>query len=453
MESISPNPSADLKRLARERREQFMQRIPGGAAVFPSAPATIRNGDVEHAYRQDSDLYFLTGFEEPSSVAVLIPDHPEHRFVLFVQPKDPEREVWTGKRAGEEGARSDYGAEKAFTIDKLSEELPKLLGKADRIYYRFGVDSAFDQRITGLMHWFQRVRQRDGWGPKAVIDPADILHVMRVVKNPEDLGLLRRAVDISAEGHLAAMRALKPGMYEYEIEAVLRYVFLKQGSHRTGYQPIVASGANATVLHYTANNRRIEAGDLVLIDSGAEFGYYTGDITRTLPAGGKFTDEQRALYRLVLRAQTEAIAAVRPGAAFIDPHNRAVRVLTEGLIALGLIECDVERAIREETYKKFYMHRTSHWLGMDVHDVGPYKVADEWRKLEPGMVLTVEPGLYVGSDAADAHPEYRGIGIRIEDDVLVTEDGCEILSVAVPKSVEEIESEVIGQRVREWGRE
>lgn len=419
-----------------------MRQIGGGAAIFPSAPASIRNGDVEHEYRQNTDLYFLTGFEEPNSVAVMVPDHPEHRFVLFVQPKDPEREVWTGKRAGEDGARREYGADQAFSIDKLSEELHKLLVKADRIYYSFGVDAAFDQRIVGLMRWFQSERQRSGWGPCAVIDPAEILHTMRLVKAEEDLGLLRHAVDISARGHLAAMSALRPGIYEYELEAVLRYAFLKRGSRRTGYQPIVASGPNATVLHYISNDRRIEGGDLVLIDAGAEFGYYTGDISRTMPASGKFSDDQKLLYQLVLGAQLEAISMIRPGATFIDPHNRAVRVLTEGLVGLGLIDDtgDIDRAIEEEKYKQFYMHRTSHWLGMDVHDAGPYKVADEWRRLEPGMVMTVEPGLYISPDAEDVPLRYRGIGIRIEDDVLVTEQGFEVLSAAVPKSVKEIET-------------
>ncbi|MFY9558397.1 MAG: aminopeptidase P N-terminal domain-containing protein [Blastocatellia bacterium] len=433
-----------LKELTERRREALMQKIGGGVAIFPAAPTAIRNSDVEHEYRQDTDFYYLTGFEEPNAVAVLAPDHPEHRFVLFVQPKDREREVWTGWRAGEEGAKRDFAADAAFTIDKLDEELPKLAEKADRIYYRFGSDPGFDERLIGLMRRFQRQRQREGTGPTSVIDPAELLHEMRVVKTTDDLSLLRRAVEITCEGHLAAISALRPGANEYEIEAVIRYVFRKNGSPRSGYAPIVGSGANATVLHYTVNNRTIEDGDLVLIDAGAEFGYYTGDVTRTLPASGRFTEDQAVLYQLVLDAQLEAIRAIRPGATFIEPHERAVRILTEGLVRLGLLDGEIDKLIEENAVKKFYMHRTSHWLGMDVHDAGPYKVADEWRRLEAGMVLTVEPGLYIAEDADNVDPRYLGIGIRIEDDVLVTETGNEVLSSAAPKTIEEIEGVMAG---------
>jgi Xaa-Pro aminopeptidase len=432
----------------KRRREEFMRRIGGGVAIFPSAPTAVRNNDVEHEYRQDTDFYYLTGFEEPNAVAVLAPGNAEHRFALFVQPKDREREVWTGRRAGEEGAKRDYGADAAFTIDKLDEELPKLVGKAERIYYRFA-DPLFDERVAAFMRKAQRERQRNGVGSTSIIDPAGMLHEMRLIKTGGDLELLRRAVDISCEGHMAALRALRPAAYEYEIEAVLRYVFRKNGSPRMGYPPIVASGANATVLHYTANNRRIEDGDLLLIDAGTEFGYYTGDITRTYPAGGSFTEDQAAVYQVVLDANLAAIEAVRPGATFIEPHDRAVRVLTEGMRRLGLLEGEAEKLIEDGEYKKFYMHRTSHWLGMDVHDAGPYKVADEWRKLEPGMVLTVEPGLYIAEDAEGVDPRYRGIGVRIEDDVLVTEGGNEVLSARVPKTIEEIEGLMMGAHLGE----
>ncbi len=438
---------APRKQQAIERREGFMKRISGGAAIFPAAPTAIRNNDVEHEYRQDTDFYYLTGFEEPNAVAVLVPEHPEHRFVLFVQPKDREREVWTGWRAGEEGAKRDYGADAAFTIDKLDEELPKLVGKADRLYYRFGSDPTFDERLVGWMRHFQRERQRNGVGPTSVIDPAELLHEMRLIKTNDDLDMLRRAVDITCDGHMAALRALRPGAHEYEIEAVLRYVFRKQGSPRHGYAPIVAAGANATVLHYTTNNQRIKDGDLLLIDAGAEFGYFTGDVTRTFPANGNFTQSQAEVYKIVLDAQIEAIRAVRPGATFIEPHDRAVRVLVEGMLKLGLLEGETDKIIEEGTYKKFYMHRTSHWLGMDVHDAGPYKVADEWRRLEPGMVLTIEPGLYIAEDLEEIPPRYSGIGVRIEDDVLVTEVGNEVLSARVPKTIEEIEGVMIGSHL------
>jgi Xaa-Pro aminopeptidase len=417
-----------------------MKRISGGAAIFPAAPAAIRNADVEHGYRQDSDLYYLTGFEEPGSVAVLVPDHPERRFVMFVQPKDREREIWTGWRAGVEGALRDYGADAAFTIDKLDEELPKLVGRAERIYYRFGGDPSFDERLVGFVRRFQRDRQRTGTGPTSINDPAEILHEMRLVKTREEIELLRRAVDITCEGHLASLASIRPGAFEYEVEATLAYVFRRSGSARTGYATIVGSGPNATVLHYTTNNRRIEDGDLVLIDAGTEFGYFTGDVTRTWPASGRFSQAQREIYDVVLRAQLEAISSVRPGVTFIEPHDRAVRVLVEGMVAVGLLEGDVDKIIEEGTYKKFYMHRTSHWLGMDVHDAGPYKVADEWRKLEPGMVLTIEPGIYIAEDLEDAPPHYRGIGVRIEDDVLVTQTGNEVLSARVPKLVDDVEA-------------
>ncbi|MEK6288780.1 MAG: aminopeptidase P N-terminal domain-containing protein [Acidobacteriota bacterium] len=441
---LTASPSEPTTQRTRQRREEFMRRIHGGIAIFPTTPTALRNSDVEHEYRQDTDFYYLTGFEEPNAVAVLAPNHPEHKFVLFVQPKDREREVWTGWRSGEEGAKREYGADAAFTMDKLDEELPKLAEKADRIYYRFGGDPSFDERLIGLMRRFQRQRQREGTGPNSVIDPAELLHEMRLIKTPDELELLRRAVDITCEGHLAAMRAMRPGAYEYEIEAELRYMFRKKGSPRSGYPPVVASGANATVLHYTTNNRRIEDRDLVLIDAGAEFGYYTGDVTRTWPARGSFTEDQALLYQLVLDAQVEAIKAVRPGATFIEPHDRAVRVLTEGLMRLGLLEGEIDKLIEEEAFKKFYMHRTSHWLGMDVHDAGPYKVADEWRRLAPGMVMTIEPGLYIAEDAEGVDPRYRGIGIRIEDDVLVTEQGNQVLSARVPRTIEEIESAMTG---------
>ncbi|HKA20935.1 MAG TPA: aminopeptidase P N-terminal domain-containing protein [Blastocatellia bacterium] len=436
---MTPALGAPSKPDTKARREEFMGRIAGAIAIFPAAPTAIRNSDVEHPYRQDTDFYYLSGFEEPNAVAVLTPDHPEHKYVLFVQPKDREREVWTGWRAGPDSARQDYGADAAFTIDKLDEELPKLAQNADRIYYRFGGDPTFDERLIGLIRHFQRVRQREGTGPSSVIDPADILHEMRLIKNPGELEILRKAVDITCEGHLAAMGAIKPGAYEFEIDAVVGYTFRRNGSPRAGYASIVGAGANATVLHYTTNNKRIEEGDLVLIDAGAEFGYYTGDVTRTLPANGRFSKEQAELYELVLEAQLQAIASVRPGETFVEPHERAVRVLTEGLVRVGLLSGDVGKLIEEGAFKKFYMHRTSHWLGMDVHDAGPYKVADEWRRLAPGMVLTVEPGIYIAEDLNDVDPRYRGIGIRIEDDVLVTETGQEVLSERVPKSIEDIE--------------
>jgi len=429
-----------------ERREQFMSRIKGGAAIFVSAAVAIRNGDVEHEYRQDTDFYYLTGFEEPNAVAVLVPDHPDSRFVLFVQPKDPEREVWTGWRAGEAGAVGGFGANVAHTIDQLDKELPKLLSAANRIYYRLGSDPGFDERIVRLMPRFQRERQRNGIGPTSIVDPGQTLHELRLVKDDEELTRLERAVDISCEAHLEAIKALRPGMFEYELEAILSYVFLKNGSRRPGYASIVASGPNSTVLHYTSNKCRIREDDLVLIDAGAEFDYFTGDVTRTIPASGKFNEAQAEIYEIVLSAQVEAIRAVKPGAAFIDPHDRAVRVLTEGLIRLGILKGEPDKIIEDGEYQKYYMHRTSHWLGMDVHDAGPYKEGDEWRRLAPGMVLTVEPGLYFNEDDPTVPSRFRGIGIRIEDDVLVVQGGNRILSERVPKNIAAIEELMAASR-------
>jgi len=423
-----------------------MRRISGGAAIFPAAATAIRNGDVEHEYRQDTDFYYLTGFEEPNALAVLVPGHEEHPFVLFVQPKEREREVWTGWRSGEEGAVADYGANAAYPISKLDEHLASLLGNADRIYYRFGADPNIDLRVVSIMRGFQRERQRNGKGPNSVIDPAEILHEMRLIKDPIDLEKLRYAVKISEDAHIAAMRELRPGMFEYELEATLRYLFLKGGSHRPGYPPIVASGPNATILHYTANNRRVESGDLVLIDAGAEYDYYTADVTRTMPASGRFTEPQAEVYQVVLDAQFAAIDAVKPGASFMEPHERALRTLTEGMVRLGLLKGAVDELIKEEAFKKFYMHRTSHWLGMDVHDAGPYKVADEWRRLAPGMILTIEPGIYIANDYDDVDEKYRGIGVRIEDDVLVTQSGNEVLSHRTPKTIEDIERTMAGAK-------
>ncbi len=437
---MTANLEAQAQSIFQRRRATFMQNIRGGIAVFPAAPMAVRNNDVDHEYRQDSDFYYLTGFEEPNAIAVLIPDHKKTKFVLFVQPKDRAREIWTGWRAGTKGAKRDYGADAAFTIDQFNTEFPKLAAAADTLYYRFG-NPAFDQRLVEWMRYFQRERQRNGTHPNAVIDPAEVLHEMRLIKSADDLQSLRRAVDITAEGHLAAMRALKPGMYEYEIEAILRYVFRKHGSPRQGYEPIVAAGANSTILHYTTNRQRIEAGDLLLIDAGAEYGYFTGDVTRTMPASGRFTKEQAQLYQIVLDAQLAAIDAVRPGATFQDPHDAAVRVLVEGLLQIGLLKGKLKTILKEKKpYEKFYMHRTSHWLGMDVHDVAPYKVANQWRRLEPGMVLTIEPGLYIASDSKRVPTRYLGIGIRIEDDVLVTQDGAEVLSARAPKTIAEIET-------------
>jgi Xaa-Pro aminopeptidase len=423
------------------RRRALMDRLgPDAAAVFPAAPIAVRSNDVEFPYRQDNDFLYLTGFTEPEAVCLLLPGHPKEEFVLFVRPRDPERETWTGRRAGVEGATSTYAAQMAYTIDKLDEKIGEYVSERERLYYGFARDPAFSQRVLGWMRQWQLLRPRSGKGPMALLDPSEILHEMRLTKSEEEIGYLRKAVAIAADAHLAAMRTVRDGLYEYEIEALLEYTFRKLGGSGPAYPPIVAAGANATILHYTTNDQPLRAGELLLIDAGAEFEGYCSDITRTFPIGRGFSDAQRAIYDLVLAAQLAAIEVIRPGARVEDPHRRALDVLVDGLLALGILRGDRQEIISKELYRPFYMHRTSHWLGMDVHDVGKYKLNGNSRLLEPGMVLTVEPGVYIAPDCADADAQYRGIGVRIEDDVLVTPSGHEVLSSAIPKQPADIEA-------------
>ena len=424
-----------------QRRRTFMDRIgPRAAAVFAAAPVAIRSNDVEYRYRQDNDLLYLTSFTEPDAVCLLLPGHAKEQFVLFVRPRDPERETWTGRRAGVEGAVEACGAQAAYTIDKLDEKIGEYVSEYDQLYYSFGRDAAFNERVLGWMRQWQQLRPRSGKGPMAVVDPSEVLHEMRLRKTEPELSCLRQAIAMAAAGHHAAMRAVHPGSMEYEIEALIDYTFRKMGGAGTAYPSIVASGANATVLHYTTNDRCMQDGELLLVDAGAEYEGYCADITRTFPISRRFSGPQRAIYDVVLRAQLAAIAAVRPGARIDDPHKRAVEVLVEGLLDLGLLTGARDEVISKELYRPFYMHRTSHWLGMDVHDVGKYKLEADMRVLEPGMVLTVEPGIYIAPDRSDVDPRYLGIGVRIEDDVLVTAAGHEVLSETVVKQPADIEA-------------
>ncbi|MBV9773907.1 MAG: aminopeptidase P N-terminal domain-containing protein [Gemmatimonadetes bacterium] len=420
------------------RRERVLERLGGGVLVLCSAPELLKSRDTDVRFRQDSDLFYLTGFMEPGAVAVLTPHDPERRLTLFVRPRDPERETWTGRREGVEGARERFAADAAYPVEELDQHLRALLEPADEVVYAFGTHPEMDQRILRLVTGFRRTRPRAGKGPLAVRDPDAVLAEMRLVKEPWELERMRRAGEISARGHLAALRAARPGIGEWELEAVLDAAFRSAGGRGSSYPTIVGSGANATVLHYVANDRRARDGELVLVDAGAEWGMYAGDITRTFPVSGRFTEAQRAVYEVVLAAEEAAIAAVRPGALFSDVHEAAVRVLTRGMVDLGLLTGDVDELIESEGYKPFYMHQTSHWLGLDVHDVGPYRRGGEWVRFEPGMVLTIEPGLYIAEDA-DVPEAFRGIGVRIEDDVAVTADGHEILTRGVPVAADEIE--------------
>ena len=427
------------------RREQLMAKIGTGTAVFKSAPVAVMHNDVEYAFRQDSDFFYLTGFHEPEAVAVLAPHHEEHRFILFVQAKEPEKEVWTGYRAGVEAAKQKYGADEAYPITELDEKLPQYLEKADRIYYHLGRDRFFNDIV--IKHW-QRLMAgypKRGTGPIAIESTNPVLHAMRQVKSAAELELMRKAADISVEAHNHAQNFAKPGRYEYEVQAEIEHIFRMRGGMGPAYPSIVASGANSCILHYIENNRQMQDSDLLLIDAGCAYGYYNGDITRTFPVGGKFTTEQKILYELVLTAQEKAIAQVQPGNPYNLFHDTAVRVLVEGLMDLGLLVGDIEEIIKEEKYKPFYMHRTGHWLGLDVHDAGVYKHGENWQVLQSGHVVTVEPGLYIGPDIKpfEGQPEiperWRGIGIRIEDDLLITAEGHEVLTAGVPKSVEEME--------------
>jgi Xaa-Pro aminopeptidase len=421
----------------KERRERVLAAIRPGVLVIASAPLAIRNNDVEHEYRQDSDFFYLTGFDEPESVLVLN-SNSDQPFTLFVRSRDPEREVWDGARAGIEGAVSDFGADVAFPIGELAQKLPDVLQNTERVFYRLGKDRAFDDTLLTAL---DRVRARARLGvicPTSIVDSATVVHESRLKKSELEIRAMQRAVDITRDAHVQAMAHASPGMFEYEVEAILRGVFRRFGSERPAYSPIVGSGPNATVLHYHRNDRRMQAGDLLLIDAGCEFDYYASDVTRTFPVSGTFTSAQRAIYQLVLDAQLASIELTRAGRTFDEVHAASVEVITSGLVALGIIQGPVDVAISELRYKPYFMHKTSHYLGMDVHDVGAYFVAGKPRPLEAGMVITVEPGIYISHNAPVAE-EYRGIGVRIEDDVLVTNDRPVVLSEAIPKRVDEIE--------------
>jgi Xaa-Pro aminopeptidase len=422
------------------RRRRLMDAIgPDAAAIFAAAPVAVRSNDVDYPYRQDNDLLYLTGFPEPEAVCVLTPGHAEE-VVLFVRPRDPQRETWTGRRVGVDGAITGYGAQAAYTIDQLDEKIGAYVADRERLFYTLGRDAAFNQRVLGWVQQWRQLRPRSGKGPTALLDAAELVHEMRLLKTAEEVACLRRAIEIAAEGHGAAMRTVRPGMHEYEVEALLDYTFRRRGGSGPAYPSIVAAGTNATILHYTTNDQCMRDDELVLIDAGAEYAGYCADITRTFPVGPRFSVAQRAMYDIVLAAQRAAIDAVRPGVPFDAPHQRALGVLVDGMLELGLLTGDREEILAKELYRPLYLHRTSHWLGMDVHDVGKYRLNDQPRLLEAGMVLTIEPGLYVGAERDDVPGCYRGIGVRIEDDVLVTADGHDVLSAAVPKEPADIEA-------------
>ena len=424
----------------RRRRAQLMRLMGADAiAVLPSAPVQQRNNDVEYAYRQDSDFFYLTGFNEPESVAVLVPGRKQAQYVLFVRDRDAAREIWDGKRAGPAGATRQYGADDAFPIADIDEILPGLMENRARVYYPMGAHEDFDRLMRGWVNGLRRQAKLGKHPPYEFVALQHVLHDMRLFKSRGELGLMRASAQIASRAHVRAMKRTRPGANEYEVMAELLHEF-RLGNADTSYHPIVGSGPNACVLHYRDNNRVMRNGELLLVDAGCEYECYASDITRTWPVNGRFTPEQRAIYEIVLAANLAAIEKVKPGRLWNEPHEAAVRVVTQGLVKVGLLEGRVPTLIKEEAYKPYFMHRTGHWLGMDVHDVGDYKVGEEWRVFEPGMVMTVEPGIYISPAARTVPKRFRGIGVRIEDDVAVTRIGAEVLTKRAPKDPDEIEA-------------
>jgi Xaa-Pro aminopeptidase len=423
-----------------KRRRQLM-RIMGkdAIAILPAAPVRIRNGDVEYNYRPDSDFYYLSGFAEPEAVAVLLPGRPQGEYVLFVRDRDPAREAWDGARAGPEGAVGEFGADDAFPIQDIDEILPGLLERCARVYYTMGAHPEFDKRVIG---WVNRLRSQAKQGahtPHEFVALDHPLHEMRLFKSRVELASMRRSAQIACAAHRRALAVAAPGRMEYEVMAELLHEFHRRRAD-ISYHPIVGSGPNSCVLHYRANARQMKDGDLLLIDAGCEYQYYASDVTRTLPVNGRYSPRQRAVYEVVLAAQRAAIAKVRAGAVWNDPHEAAVRAITQGLVRIGLLKGRIPRLIKDGSYRQFFMHRTGHWLGMDVHDVGEYKVGDQWRLLEPGMAMTVEPGIYIAPGTKGVRREWWGIGVRIEDDVVVTAGDPEVLTAAMPTDPDEIEA-------------
>ena len=424
--------------LARRRRALMRTMGNDSIAIVPAAHPATRSRDSEYRYRQDSDFLYLTGFAEPEALAVLVPGRKAGQYLMFCRERDPEKETWHGRRVGVERAPQALGADDAFPIGDLDDILPGLLEGRRRVFHTLGRDAELDARLLGWLRRARSSRERTGANPDTVVSLDYHLHEMRLKKSRAELSTIRRAARITAAGHARAMRACRPGMREHELEAELAHEYVRHGAEHA-FLPIVGGGANGCILHYTENAGTLDDGELVLIDSGAEYRGYAGDITRTFPVGGRFSEAQAELYSIVLEANLAAIEQVQPGNGWNAPHEAALRVLVRGLKELGLLKGTPAQLIRDEAYKPYYMHKTGHWLGLDVHDVGEYKVADEWRALEPGMVLTVEPGLYLGAKRG-VPKRYRDVGIRVEDNVVVTSDGHEVLTGDVPKTIEGIES-------------
>lgn len=432
----------DFKATFRVRRESLIHASPGTVFVFPANIEVLRNPDVYYPFRQESNFFYLCGFEEPDAWLVVAPrasGSANHKMILFVRPRDPEKELWDGARYGVEGALDVFGADEAYTLDQFPAKLLELLGGAEKLGYRVGANESRDRLVLGVLEDQRRNLGRAGKSVLPIEDPLETLAELRMFKSPDEIALLRRACEISSAAHRAAMKDVRPGMNEYEIEALIDYTFRSQGCARVGYGSIVAGGKNATCLHYHANNEVLNDGQLLLVDAGGEFGYYTADITRTFPVGQSFSPEQAALYDLVLKAQKEVISMVKPGLIWTALHKKACEVLVEGLLRIGFLKGKAEDILKSGEFRKYYPHGTGHWLGMDVHDAGLYTRNGEYRKLQAGMAFTVEPGIYVQPGDLSVPEKYRGIGIRIEDNLLVTQNGFENLTQSAPKERAEIE--------------
>jgi len=421
------------------RRRLLMKMIgKGGIVILPAVPEKSRNSDVTYHYRPDSDFFYLTGFAEPEAVAVLIPGRAHGEYVLFLRDRDPTRETWDGRRAGPEGAVRDYGADDAFPISDIDDILPGLMENCSRVHYTMGLHQEFDQRVIAWVNSLKGGQSRSSTPPQEFVALDHLLHDMRLFKSSAELDAMRRSAAIAVAAHERAIRFTAPGRMEYEVMAELLHEFRRSNAD-ISYHPIVGGGENACILHYHENSSELKKGDLLLIDAGCEYDLYASDITRTLPVGGRFSSAQRAVYEVVLEAQRAAIEKTKPGNHWNEPHDAAVKAITHGLVKLGILTGKVPNLIRDGAYKRFFMHRTGHWLGMDVHDVGDYKVGDQWRVLEPGMVLTVEPGIYIPVGTKGVAKKWWNIGIRVEDDVAVTRDGNEVLTAALAKDADAIE--------------
>jgi Xaa-Pro aminopeptidase len=422
-----------------KRRRQLMRMVgPGGIVILPSAPVRMRTRDIEYSYRQDSDFYYMTGFPEPEAVAVLVPGRANGEYLIFCREKNTEREQWDGLRAGQGGAIDAYGADDAFPIDDLDDILPGIMESCDRVYYTMGMYAEFDSLMADWVNTLRSKLSRGVQSPHEFVALDHLLHDMRLFKSRGEISAMRKSAGVAVEAHKRAMQITRPGMYEYEVEAEFRHEFRRNDAW-VSYNPIVGGGKNACILHYVENNQELKDGDLLLIDAGCELDYYASDITRTFPVNGRFTAEQRAVYEIVLEAQRVAIEKCIVGNHWNEPHDAAVKAITKGLKKLGLLEGSLPKLIRDGAYQPFYMHRTGHWIGMDVHDVGDYKVGNEWRILEPGMVTTVEPGIYIGN-SRKIPKKFRNIGIRIEDDVAITSKGPDVLSKGLVSDPDDIEA-------------